>query len=327
MQHQNSKYYKDNYHTKPLRSSEIAVLKELLCSLDRSYYLRSLGFKPFEWQDVVARSISKRKHILASRQSGKSTIVSALPCHTAKYFAGSTSLILAPTEKQAGLNMEKVKDFIALDREYPKITRNSDSLIKLENGSKIHVVPATESAARGYSKPRCIILDEASRIIDPVYTSGIRPMLTDNPECELSVLSTPNGKSGFFYEASQRKYWDRYFIRTPFETFTNEEGVVDLRQIDEQGIIDIVEKYKKLDVKFFISPRHYSYNEQQENFYEMGMQQYLQEYLCDFVEPMDNVFTYDDLDRLSNSTGDSFDMPSFEVGDIDSSFDMLEGAI
>lgn len=322
MQRAKSKYSKVK-DLKKLKASEIEALKELLCAVDRSYYLRNLGFKPFEWQNAVIKSRTKRKHILASRQAGKSTVVSAMPCHTAKYFPNSTSLILAPTEKQAGLNMEKVKDFIALDKNYPKIVRNSDSLIKLENGSKIHVVPATESAARGYSKPRCIILDEASRILDAVYTSGIRPMLTDNPECELSSLSTPNGKNGFFYESSQRSYWDRYFIRTPFETYLDEQGIINLRKITEEEANDIRIYYEKKGIRFFISPRHHSFDEQSENFYEMGMQQYKQEYLCEFVEPSDAVFSYEDIERLANSIGDADGIPDFAVGDIDNSFDIL----
>lgn len=310
---------------KKLSRREIAILKEMLCSLDRGTYLRTLGFNLFEWQEDVITSPSKRKSILASRQSGKSTVVSSIPCHTAKYFPGSTSLILAPTETQAGLNMEKVKDFIAMDKTYPKIVRNSDSLIKLENNSKIHVVPATDRAARGYSKPRSIILDEASRIEDVVYTSGVRPMLTDNKECELSILSTPNGKNGFFYASRDKAYWDRYFVRTPYVLYTKEDGVVDVTKDSEEEIARLKEYYRLRGIKFYISPRHYSYEEQSENFYEMGIQQYKQEYLCEFIEPVDNVFAYEDIERLLNTQGDKFDLPGLSDADYDDAFDSIMG--
>jgi len=310
-----------------MNESEVGVMKDILCALDRSYYLESLGFKLFNWQREVISSKTRRKCILASRQAGKSTVVSSIPCHTAKYFPGSTSLILAPTETQAGLNMEKVKDFISMDKTYPKIVRNSDSLLKLENGSKIHVVPATERAARGYSKPRCIIIDEASRVEDLVYTSGVRPMLTDNPDCELSILSTPNGKKGFFYESTNKSYWDRYFIRTPFGVNIDEDGVAGIKTLDEFGLAELTQEMRKRGIKFFISDRHHSFDEQMENFLEMGMQQYRQEYLCEFVEPVDNVFSYDDIERLATSIGGNFNLPGIDIGAVDNTFDVLEGII
>jgi hypothetical protein len=284
-----------------MNEGEVSVINDVLCSLSRSYYLKSLGFKLFDWQRDVIDSKKKRKAILASRQAGKSTVVSSIPCHTAKYYAKSVSLILAPNEKQAGLCMGKVKDFISLDKNYPKITRNSDSYVKLSNGSEIYVVPATESAARGYSKPRCIIIDEASRVDNTVYTSGLRPMLTDNIDCELSILSTPHGKDGFFYKAFSKDYWDKYFIRTPFDLFLGFDGNYSLRHLSEDETTNMKAKQLEKGMKFYISNRHYLLEEQQENFMEMGLQQYKQEYLCEFVEPMDSVFSYEDIEELSSN--------------------------
>jgi len=326
------KKIRNRYHctTPPkMNTSEVSVINDILCTLSRSYYLESLGFHLFDWQKEVIDSRHKRKAILASRQAGKSTVVSSIPCHTAKYYPKSLSLILAPTETQAGLNMAKVKDFIALDKNYPKIIRNSDSYIKLSNGSEIYVVPATDRAARGYSKPRCVILDEASRIDDIVYTSGIRPMLTDNLECELSILSTPNGKSGFFYKSFSKDYWDKYFIRTPFELFINDEGNYNLKHLTEEQIQRKVEKEGKRGLKFFISNRHHSFSEQYENFMEMGVQQYKQEYLCDFVEPMDNVFSYDDIESLAGSECDTLNLNMKDIDPFDNReyYDILEGII
>jgi len=170
------------------------VTQQILYGLSRVHYLESLGWKPFEWQKAVLRSNHKRKHILGARQVGKSRIVSLVPCHTAKYFPKSLSIILAPTEAQAIEDILKVKEFIASDTSYPEIKRDSQNEIALANKSRILVIPATEKSARGYSSPRTIVMDEASRILDVVYKSGIRPMLTDNPTCEVFEISTPNGK-------------------------------------------------------------------------------------------------------------------------------------
>jgi hypothetical protein len=54
-------------------------------ALNPAEYVRALGFTPFDWQAEMLKSGHKRKVINGARQSGKSTIVSAKPCHIAKH--------------------------------------------------------------------------------------------------------------------------------------------------------------------------------------------------------------------------------------------------
>ena len=135
------------------------VAQQVLYGLSRSHYIAALGWKPFDWQAQVLKSQHRRKIINGSRQSGKSTIVSSVPCHTAKYYPKSLSIILAPTEAQAIEDILKVKEFIASDPSYPDIKRDSQDEIALANNSRILVIPATERSARGYSRQRTIVLD------------------------------------------------------------------------------------------------------------------------------------------------------------------------
>jgi len=267
----------------------------LLHTLSPYHYVKGLGFTPYEWQKAVLRSPHKRKSINGARQAGKSTIVSAKPCHVAKHYPESVSLILAATEQQAFYDMEKVKDFIAHDKTYPEIDRDSDRLITLSNGSWIMVVPATEKAARGPSAPRLILLDEASRIEDIVYKSGVIPMLTDNPECELILISTPHGKQGFFFESCNNSKWERYEVRSPWE-------VVDLefRLIPAEPEEEYRRKCAERGIIGFDSPRHRNREEQEFNLGEMGPLMYRQEYGPEFVEPEDQVFGYDEIERMFN---------------------------
>ena len=267
----------------------------LLHTLSPYHYVRYLGFTPYEWQEDILKSTHKRKSINGARQAGKSTIVSAKPCHVAKYYPESVSLIVAATEQQAFYDMEKVKDFIAHDKTYPKIERDSDRLVMLANGSWIMVVPATEKAARGPSAPRLILLDEASRIEDIVYKSGIIPMLTDNPDCELILISTPNGKQGFFFESCNNPKWERYEIRAPWEVIETE-----LRLIPAEPEEEYRRKCAEMGIKGYDSPRHKNQAEQQFNLEEMGLLMYLQEYGPKFVEPEDQVFSYDEIERMMN---------------------------
>ncbi len=284
--------------------------RELARALSPLEYIRSLGFIPFQWQSAILKSTNKRIVINGARQSGKSTLVSGLPCWVAKYQARSLSIIVAATEKQAVEDMEKIKDFIARDTRYPRIIRDSDSLLEFDSGSRILVVPATEKAARGYSNPDIIMLDEASRIEDPVYRSGIRPMLTDNPKCVLLAISTPAGRGGFFFRAWLSDRWEKYEIRShwdPVETdWTLRVGINEKeyqRIRAEQGI------------RAWYSPRHRNREEQQENLEEMGPREYLQEYCCEFIEPEGQVFKYDEITGLFTSEVEPMRLGTIEETD------------
>ena len=269
---------------------------ELALGFNRDLYLKSIGFKPFEWQTMFLKDQCRMKILNGARQCGKSTITSAEACHKARFKNKALVIIEAPTEVQAGLDMDKLFDFIAHDKHYPKIERKSDSQIVLVNGAKIRVVIATDKSSRGYSNPDMIILDEASRIPDIVYRSGVRPMLTDNTKCEMILLSTPFGKDGFFYRAwnSDSRAWSKYEVRSPWTVLESDQRtLLEHEMSDEER-----EHRRKLGIKFFYSSRHRNHDEQSENLREMGIQQYLQEYCCEFVETEHAAFAYTDIDAM-----------------------------
>jgi hypothetical protein len=270
--------------------------KDLLYTLSPLAYIHSLGFNPFDWQSEIISSTHKRKVCDGARQSGKSTITSGKPCHVARFYPGSLSVILAATEKQAVEDMEKIKDFMSRDVEYPEIVRDSDSLIELKNKSRILVVPATEKAARGFSSPHIIIMDESSRIEDGVYKSGVIPMLTDNEKCEVILISSPNGRTGFFFKAFQSERWERYEVRSPWD-------VDDLEMLLIPGADEAAYRKAKAKqgIKAYYSPRHHNQDEQQMNLEEMGPLMYRQEYCCEFVEPDEQVFGYDEVSNVFRS--------------------------
>lgn len=274
--------------------TDLAMAKALLQAIDRSYYIESLGWKCFEWQQTVLRSDSKRKVINGARQSGKSTIVSAVPAHTARFYPGSISIIGAPTENQANETMDKVIRFIAMDPDYPKLKKCSNEEVELMNGSRIIVRTAKSDTFRGYSCPRVIILDEASRIDDEAYTSGARPMLTDNPDGELYLISTPFGQEGFFYNAMHDTTgtWEKWNIRTPYTvvgtgTEARLEQYITEEEFKAQG--------EEEGIHCFFSPRHRDFNFNREQLQEMKIMQYRQEYETLFIEKTGQVFSYEEI--------------------------------
>jgi len=286
--------------TRTVSDEERELYRQVCFARSRSRWIASLGFEPFDWQKHVLDSKAKRKSILGTRQAGKSTIVSGIPCHTAKYYPKTLSIILAPTQGQAKDDMAKVKDFISMDSTYPEMVKCSEDRIELSNGSVIQVVTATDTSARGKSKPRVIVLDEASRIDDLVYTSAVRPMITGNPECELVLISTPNGKQGFFFNSicGSNRRWERYRILSPWNVTQDGMDLERMPMTDEEFMADA--KANGF-VGGWYSPRHFSYEEQVDNLLEMGRMQYRQEYGCEFVETEDMVYSYSDIDAFLGS--------------------------
>jgi hypothetical protein len=138
----------------------------------------------------------------------------------------------------------------------------SESALELEftNLSRVVALPAKEGTIRGFSGVSLLIVDEASRVPDDLY-QAIRPMLAVSGG-DILLLSTPFGKRGFYFEEWEQggAAWHRTKITaTECPRITPEFLEQERRQIPD----------------FF----------------------FRQEYMCEFVETIDQVFSYDDIQR------------------------------
>jgi phage terminase large subunit-like protein len=159
---------------------------------------------PAPWQERVMRSEAGRHLILCNRQAGKSTTVGAKACHGMLYSPG-LYLIIAPTLRQSKLLFQKVQSTYRRLQNVPRIMKDNETELELENGSKLVALPGDNDAnIRGFSAPRAVIIDEAARVSDTVY-AALRPMLAASPNGQLIALTTPYGRRGWFYEAWEFK--------------------------------------------------------------------------------------------------------------------------
>jgi len=189
----------------------VSLAEDLKLALDRSAFAAALGMEPDPWQHDLLRSTSDRVLLNCCRQSGKSTMTGVIALHQALYYPGSLILCLAPALRQSQELFGKVLGFYR-DLGRPVSSQAERKLsLELENGSKILTLPGSEKTIRGFSGAALLIVDEAARVDDGLYFA-VRPMLAVSGGA-LIMLSTPYGKRGVFFEEwTSGAGWERYEV-------------------------------------------------------------------------------------------------------------------
>jgi hypothetical protein len=227
---------------------------------------RRAGIEPDKWQADVLRSDVRQMILLCSRQSGKSTVTSLLALHQAIYTPNSLVLLLAPALRQSQELFRKLRAAQAALLPLP-VAVEEESALRTEyaNGSRIICLPGKEQTIRGFSGVSLLVVDEASRVPDALYAS-IRPMLAVSGG-RIVLLSTPFGKRGFFYTAWQEggAHWHRAKITAH-----------DCPRISQEWL----ETERRA----------------------IGSWWFNQEYLCQFVDSIDQVFATEDIERALDHT-------------------------
>ena len=216
----------------------------------------SVGIEPDPWQVEVLASDHPRKILCCGRQTGKSTVAAILAIHKALTEPGSTTMIVAPGERQAKLLFSKA---LRLYKQagYPLPAHSERRTgLELSNGSVIEALPAVERTTRGYSVD-LLVVDEAAAVPDLDY-HGILPALIAT-QGEQVLLSTPRGKRGFFHEIwHSDDAWQRMMVRS-----------------------DEVERIRPEDLEVFRS--------------SMPEQFFRQEFFCEWLDTEGSLFSYGDI--------------------------------
>ena len=160
--------------------------------------------KPWEsldpWQEKLIKSKGDQV-VVSGRQCGKSTATSILAGRTALDIPNSFILIGAYVVDQAQLIFRKIKEYILAKAKNQIVGHVTLNFLELKNGSKILCRPVgdTGDGMRGYSATM-LILDEAAFIPNRAW-EAIEPTISVTKGRTI-ILSTPQGKKGFFYKAT-----------------------------------------------------------------------------------------------------------------------------
>ncbi len=207
------------------------------------------------WQE---EALNTRKNSLwnCTRQAGKSTTAAAKGLHVAYFFPGSLVLLVSPSMRQSSELFRKVIDHMESLDNPPKLLEDNRLSCELGNGSRIVSLPGEEKTIRGYSKATLIIEDEAARVKDDL-NAAIRPMLAVS-RGQILLMSTPFGKRGHFFSAWEKggDAWSR--TKVPWTDCP------------------------RITPEFIEAERE-----------ELGEYWIKQEYECEFIQTMDQIFSYD----------------------------------
>jgi hypothetical protein len=234
---------------------------DLARALDPVLLAESAGLEPDPWQADLLRGRDRQIILLCARQAGKSTVSSLLALDEALHRPPALVLLLAPALRQSQELFRRVKDALhALGPMAPPIVQESALSLELANGSRILSLPGKEGTIRGFSNVALLVVDEAAWVADTLYQS-VRPMLAVSGG-RIVLLSTPYGKRGFFHST-----W-----------------------ID--GGIDGGDDWRRVRITAHQVPRiSPEWLEQERR--RIPERWFAQEYLCEFVETEDQVFSYD----------------------------------
>ena len=254
----------------------MGIYGEIAWRLDRVAFAHASGFDPEPWQARVLRSESPRILLNCSRQSGKSSTVAVLACHTALCVPNSTTLIVSYALRQSVELFRKVISRGTVVRFMPTmVVGATQTSFEFDNGSRVVALPGSEASIRSFSNVHTLLFDEASHVPNETYEAA-RPVVAATGGGRIIALSTPYGTRGWWYEAWRdegpgAEPWERY-------------------QVTATECPHILPSFLAQEKR------------------RMGNWWFDQEYGCIFRDAQDAVFRQEDIDRMFGEDYDTWDL-------------------
>jgi phage FluMu gp28-like protein len=219
-----------------------------------------VGFEPDAKQMELLRRPVRRLLLNCTRQWGKSTITAAKAVERAHTRTGSLTLVVSPSARQSGEFLRKAAAFVRRLEIAPRGDGDNEISLLFPNGARIVGLPGTESTVRGFSAVSLLLIDEAARVGDEMY-KAVRPMLAVG-DGDLWLMSTPFGKRGFFWEEWSKggPQWERIVVPAT--------------------------ECPRIPASFLEEERA-----------SLGERWFRQEYLCEFVDTNDALFSRELVER------------------------------
>jgi Terminase large subunit, T4likevirus-type, N-terminal len=234
----------------------------------------ALGLEPDSWQADVLTSNARQVALCCSRQAGKSTISSVIAAHSAIFAPASLTVLISPSLRQSSELFKKVVGM--LKQANATLEQDSATSVSVRGGGRIVSLPGNEDTIRGFSSVTLAVFDEAAFAEDGVYRA-LRPMLAVS-RGRLILLSTPNGKRGFFFEA-----WENS----------------DFQHVSVPAL-----SCPRISPEFLESEKK-----------ALGIHWYRQEFECEFLDGVNSLLAYDTVQNAFSSEVKPLDLNALLRGD------------
>jgi len=157
-----------------------------------------------------------RVAIAACRQSGKSTVTGLFVAWCLLFIPGFQCLVASRALRQASHYLNTVRNAILSVIPREAMVQLNRLSMELPNGSQIISIPCAQpDAGRGFT-PHLVILDEAAFAPQELFRA-ITPSLSASRGA-LHMLSSPNGRQGYFFEAFEGDATDVFWaLRVPYQ--------------------------------------------------------------------------------------------------------------
>jgi Terminase large subunit, T4likevirus-type, N-terminal len=152
-------------------------------------------------QKELSRSNAFIRCVAAARRSGKSEYAEIEAMWTAFRERNVRVLILSATQEAARRLTESIGARLGSNRlTAGAVVDDFATRIRLDNGSEIISLPASQRQVRGYGKGvRLVILDEAGFMDDALWVAAHYTALDERPNSRILLLGTPWGASDHFF--------------------------------------------------------------------------------------------------------------------------------
>jgi len=249
--------------------------KEELRDLPRvERFKKFFDFEPFEYQQELieygeTNDVAKIA-VKPGRQVGKTITGGAIAAERA--LSGKDVMILAPFEDTGDEMMEAARNhLLKAEDKFSEAgftlgteQRNKRDWI-FQNGGRLRArtVGTDGTQIRG-KNPEIVLVDEAAYIKDKIFTEVVEPFFSTHQEYEFYLFSTPAGKNGYFYDVVQGDKAESWFSPhwpSKISPLISEEFLESKRQ-------------------------------------ELDSSTYAQEYLGEFADEGDTLFTLEDIQPL-----------------------------
>ena len=203
-----------------------------------------LGIRLYSWQRRLIDDCSRFRVVLKSRAVGGSFTIALEALTQSLLHDNSTALVVSYSLRQSVEVFRKMRSLVSSLRRVriseggavyvlDTVVRESGSYLELGNGSRVVSLPNNPDAIRGY-RADFVYVDEAGMFRDDSGLKAAVMLTTAARNGRVTLVSTPKGKRGWFYEAykdaMEKGTWSLHRIHYSMAPHISREDVEALRK-------------------------------------------------------------------------------------------------